>query len=395
MALQSLRGQAAFLRPARLGLLAAALAGCQLVPRAADSSLPAPETQGPAQAEEEGRTNLPAGERLNRVAVLVPLTGSNAAIGRSILNAANLAHADMGGDDFRITAYDTARGPLAAANQALAEGNGLFLGPLLAEDALAVASVAREAQVPVIAFSNDISIAGDGVHVMGLNPGQPIERVVAFARSRGAQRFGALLPANVYGERAAQALARSVSRSGGTLSVQTYDRSVGAIAAAAARLGAQGRFDAVLIADAPRSAAQAVSVLRRSAPQVRILGTELWAAEGGIGAQAALRGAWFAGPPDTQFEQLRARYRARFGASPYRLASLGYDSVLLAVSISERWRLGRAFPARALRDEGGFTGVDGAFRFGRDGVAERALEVHEVTAGGTTTVSPAPASFRN
>ena len=51
------------------------------------------------------------------------------------------------------------------------------------------------------------------------------------------------------------------------------------------------------------------------------------------------------------------------------------------------------FPPRALRDPGGFTGVDGAFRFGRDGIAERALEVREVNATGTTTVSPAPRGF--
>ena len=41
----------------------------------------------------------------------------------------------------------------------------------------------------------------------------------------------------------------------------------------------------------------------------------------------------------------------------------------------------------------GFAGVDGAFRFGRDGLAERALEVREVGASGTTVVSPAPRGF--
>jgi hypothetical protein len=43
----------------------------------------------------------------------------------------------------------------------------------------------------------------------------------------------------------------------------------------------------------------------------------------------------------------------------------------------------------------GFAGVDGAFRFGSDGVVERALEVRQVTAAGTAVVSPAAASFAN
>ena len=77
--------------------------------------------------------------------MLVPLSGANAGVGQSIANAANLALLDTGGERIRITVYDTARGAAAAANEALAEGNGLFLGPLLAEDVEAVAPIARRA----------------------------------------------------------------------------------------------------------------------------------------------------------------------------------------------------------------------------------------------------------
>ena len=67
--------------------------------------------------------------------------------------------------------------------------------------------------------------------------------------------------------------------------------------------------------------------------------------------------------------------------------------MLLVIRAAANWPLGRDFPERALRDPGGFSGVDGAFRFGRDGVAERALEVREVNATGTSVVSPAPRGF--
>jgi hypothetical protein len=107
----------------------------------------------------------------------------------------------------------------------------------------------------------------------------------------------------------------------------------------------------------------------------------------------ALRGAWYAAVPDTMYHQLSARYRARFGRSPYRLASLGYDAVLLAVRIARDWKPGTDFPEAQLHDDGGFAGIDGAFRFGRDGIAERALEVQEIRNGSTVTVSPAPRGF--
>jgi hypothetical protein len=72
---------------------------------------------------------------------------------------------------------------------------------------------------------------------------------------------------------------------------------------------------------------------------------------------------------------------------------MGYDAVLLTIRVAANWQVGRTFPIRELRDPQGFSGVDGAFRFGRDGVADRALEVREVTAAGTNVISPAPRGF--
>jgi outer membrane PBP1 activator LpoA protein len=266
---------------------------------------------------------------------------------------------------------------------------------LLAEDARTVAPIALRAHVPVIAFSNDVSIAGPGIYVIGFTPGQSIGRVVDHARSRGAARFAALIPEGTYGTRASQAMAQAVLRAGGKLvGSQSYDRGPGALRTAISRLNGAGGYDAILIADGGRISALAAPLIRGgSSPTARLLGTELWATESDLGRTPALRGAYYASVSDAMFNQLRARYRGRYGANPYRLASLGYDAVLLAVRIAKDWRVGRAFPEAMLRDPGGFAGVDGAFRFGRDGVAERSLEVLEVTATGTAVVSAAPRGF--
>src|SRR3546814_3012464 len=66
-----------------------------------------------------------------------------------------------------------------------------------------------------------------------------------------------------------------------------------------------------------------------------------------------------------------------------------YDAVLLTLRIARDWRVGRSFPIGQMYDRGGFLGIDGAFRFGRNGVIERALEVREVGNGTIDTVSPA------
>lgn len=381
-----------FLALAGAGLLSIALAGCQVVPRPAPP--PPPEPTGPVRPPIS--PNLPPDETRNRVAVLVPLTGTNAGVGQSIANAANLALLDTGGERIRITVYDTAKGgALEAANEALADGNGLFLGPLLAEDARAVAPVARSRGVPVIAFSNDSSVAGNGVYLMGFTPRQSITRTVGFARERGVQRFAALAPQGVYGRRASQAMIDAVEQAGGRMvAMQEFGRTPAAMRTAVTTLNGQGAYDAVLIADSGKTAA-AVAALVRSGPsgRARILGTELWSTEAGLAALPALRGAWFASASDTMFNQLKTRYRARYGKTPYRLASLGYDAVLLSVRVAKDWRIGWPFPERALLDPSGFAGVDGAFRFRANGVAERALQVQEIGAAGLTVVSPAPRGF--
>ena len=388
--LRYLQGRRLFLVSIVTAGFGLALAGCAGGPRRTPPPRPVqpvPSDPGP---------DLPTDGNRNRVAVLVPLTGANAGVGQSIANAANQALLDSGGQRIRITVYDTARGGAAvAANQALAEGAGLFLGPLLADDARLVAPVARRARVPVIAFSNDSSVAGNGVYLMGFTPDQSIGRVVDHASQRGVQRFGALVPQGVYGRRASQAMIAAVERSGGRMvGMQEYDRTSAGMRAAVSRLNEQGRYDAVLIADSGRNAA-AVATFVRAGPSraARLLGTELWGAESALPTYAPLRGAWFASPSDAMFNQLRTRYRARYGKAPFRLSSLGYDAVLLAVRIAGEWPLHRPFPERALLDPGGFSGVDGAFRFTRDGIAERALQVQQVDADGLTLVSPAAKGF--
>ncbi|WP_294323810.1 penicillin-binding protein activator [uncultured Sphingomonas sp.] len=373
---------------------AALLAGCAtLVPKGPVEQAP-PTTTRPQPTRPGPVTGgIPEDNQRHRVALLVPLTGPNGGVGRSIANATQLALLDTRSERVRITTYDTALGAAAAAQRAIAEGNRLILGPLLADDVRAVAPIARGAKVPVISYSNDVSVAGNGAYLLGYTPAQSIDRVVGYARTNGMTQFAGLVPAGVYGQRASTSFLRAVEQAGGqVVSIQTYAR--GGIAAAVARLPKTSPYEAILIADQAGQAALAVPAIRRTTSRsAKVLGTELWNTETGLGSMPALNGAWYASVSNSLYRQFATKYRARFNAAPYRLSSLGYDSVLLTVRIARDWTIGRDFPESRLRAEDGFAGLDGAFRFGRDGVAERALEVQEVRAGGAVTVSPAARTF--
>ena len=376
-----------------LALAGAALlaAGCNVIPKGDVETAPPP----PVPAPEPSATALPTDSGRHRIALLVPMSGETAAVGQAIANATTMALLDTNADNLRITTYDTSTGLAGAAQQAIADGNKLILGPLMADAVPVVQSAARAAGVPVITFASDDSVASADVFVMGHTPDQSIRRSVQFARARGANRFAVLLPEGDYGARSASALEKALKDFGGTLvRREGYARGNTSIVSAAARLRAAGGYDTVVIADSPRLGLEAADELQRGAnPRIRLIGTELWSGEPVIARAALMEGALFAAVSDTRYKRFAESYETRFGTKPYRIATLGYDAVLLTLRVAREWKVGNPFPKGELYDRGGFLGVDGPFRFNRSGIADRALEVREVRGGEVVSVDPAPTGF--
>lgn len=363
----------------------ALLAGCTVIPKGGIAPAPEPTEKAP------DANVLPTDAGRHRIALLVPLSGASGAVGQSIANAATMALLDTNAANLRITTYDTAAGAGIAASKAIADGNKLILGPLLSDDVILVANAARTARVPMITYSNDSAVASRDVFVMGQAPGQSIARVLGFAKSSGVSSVAAIIPTGDYGQRATAGLTAAAEAQGVTVtSIETYDRGNTSVASAVRRAKDKGKFDALLIADGSRIALQASAAAGKG---VKLLGTELWSGEAAIATSPAMRGAWFAAVSDARFGKFETSYRSRFGAVPSRLATLGYDSVLLTLNIARTWKPGTTFPTGKLYDPQGFIGLDGVFRFTASGMAERAMEVRQVAAGTFTTVSPAPTKF--
>lgn len=380
---QALSGFRQSRRLAVIGALSL-LAGCAVIPK---GSVPVTE---PTEKAPDANI-LPTDAGRHRVALLVPMTGANAAVGQSVANAATMALLDTNAANLRITTYDTATGAGTAAARAISDGNKLILGPLLADDVTQVSNVARTSRVPMITYSNDSAVASRDVFVMGQAPGQSIARVLGFAKSRGIKSVAAIIPTGDYGQRSTAGLTEAARAQGiAVTSIETYDRGNTSVASAVRRAKEKSKFDALLIADGSRIALQAAPLAGKG---IRLLGTELWSGDGTIAKAPAMRGAWFATVSDQRFGQFEKSYTSRFGATPSRLATLGYDSVLLTLNVARGWKPGTTFPTAKLFDPQGFIGLDGVFRFTANGMAERAMEVREVGAGTFATVSPAPTKF--
>ncbi len=439
-----------------MGLLLV-LAACQgpTVPKPAAQAQPAPPPAPPAAPEPAVETAPSELEKFladttvtrvdlaqgARVALLLPLSGRHARTGQALLNAAQIALFDIAGDRFTLLVRDTRgtpEGAREALRSALVDGAHLVLGPLFATSVGAITAESRAIGVNMIAFSNDRSVAGEGVFVMGLAPRPQVYRLVGFARSQGLTRFAVLAPRTPYGNAVVQALREATLRNGLELSkvisyqpdaadlspevrlLADYDARRKALLAQrkvlAARPDEASRlalkrldgletigspdFDAVLL-PAGGQRLQAIAPMLAyfdiDPAEVRYMGTSPWESLA-ASREPVLYGGWFTAPPPDLWAAFKARYEGVYGEEPPRIASLAYDAAALAAALTRSaFAAGREpdFSLRTLTQSSGFSGIDGAFRFLASGEVERALAILEVRRGGGFEVlDDAPRSFQ-
>jgi branched-chain amino acid transport system substrate-binding protein len=390
---------------------------------------PAPIAPLPDEATAAGKA---------RVALLLPLSGTNAPLGQALLNAAEMALFASQSDAIELLPRDTEAegGAAAAAAGAVADGAQLVLGPIFSTQVAEVAQAARLRGVPVVSFSNDVAVAGNGVFVFGFTPENQIDRVVSYAHAQGAQRFAALVPDSAFGTRAADALQSAVTTFGGRVTrvarytsvdndalapvirrLADYDQRRAALRANRQILAAKNDeaskaalrrlegvetsgdpdFDALLIPEGGarlRVIAPLLSFYDIDTRRVRTLGTFDWN-DPLTETEPALSGGWYPVPPPDSRKQFEADYQKTFAAPPPRIASLAFDATLLAAVLArtEAAPGQRLFAVERLTQPNGFAGVDGIFRLRPDGAAERGLAVMEVRLRASHIVSPAPTTF--
>ena len=330
-----------------------------------------------------------------RAALLLPLSGPQAAVGQSMLDAALLATQDLAPNTLELSVHDTAKGAEAAYQSARADGAQLIVGPLFSTDVMAVRTAAAQAgdATPVLALSNDTSLAGPSLYVMGFWPGAQIARVVRFAEMRGYRNFAAVVSNDAYGQAVASALQATLQAPAHLVKiVATDDPGVAAAQLASVR----GQYDALLL---PMGGVNLAAMLDTLAPQdllqrapgqnVQLLGSGLWDAPD-LQQRPMLYGAWYAAPDPAARQSFTDRYQAGFGQPPVRIASLAYDATAMAAVLAAR---GWPYQASALTQPQGFDGVDGLFRIQQNGLVERSLAVLQLTPGGLQLVDPAARRF--
>lgn len=363
-----------------------------------DSTQTAPRDTLPPPSRQ---TPIASTQNVTNVALLLPLSGRNAALGQSMLQAAQMALFEINNPALNLVPRDTkgtAQGAKDAAQSALDDGAKLILGPVFADSVRAVKPIAKQRNVNMIAFSTDQNLADASTFLMGFMPSKQASDIAAYAYQNNYNTVSLIVPRNAYGNIVTSAFEDTFKRSGGqiaqTIRYTPNDPDLGSNITAMSSSNVDAVFMPAGLIEA-RAISDFLDQNNMSSRTVKRLGTGLWD-NNQITKISSLDGGWFAAPSAKTNLYFEQKYRNAYGENPVRIASLAFDATALAATLiqnAKNRRSSNAFNASAITDPNGFSGSDGVFRFNRNGMVDRKLSIFEIQNGKAVEVRAAQTRF--
>ncbi len=372
-----------------LPLFAAILAACQPVAiTGANSGGPRIDTAAPVP-----------------VALLVPRGGSASdnLLAQNLENAARLAMRDLGGVQIDLRVYGTAgnAGQAASvASQAVNEGAKIILGPVYAEAANAAGVAVAASGVNVLSFSNNPTIAGGNVFILGPTFSNTANRLVSFAKRNGKDKIVVLHGQDLAGQLGRDAILQAISANRATLagtvdyalSQESVVAAVPRVKAAVDSTGANALFLTTSSASALPLFAQLLPEAGVQAATTQYMGLTRWDIPAQTLELPGIQGGWFARPDTGASNAFTNQYKAAYQNEPHPLAGLAFDGIAAIGSLVKAGK-SNALTGAALTQGAGFNGASGVFRLRRDGTNERALAIATIRDNRVVVLDPAPRGF--
>jgi ABC-type branched-subunit amino acid transport system substrate-binding protein len=339
------------------------------------------------------------------VALLVPRGGSASdnLLAQNLENAARLAIRDLDGVKVDLRVYGTAGNAGTAASmasQAVSEGAKIILGPVYGESANAAGVAVASQGVNVLSFSNNTTIAGGNVFVLGPTFESTANRLVGHAKRNGKDRIVILHGQDVAGQLGRDAIQRAIAANGATLAgTVDYALSQESVIASVPRVKAamdSGNADALFLTTSSASAlplyAQLLPEAGIKAPTTQFIGLTRWDIPPATLALPGVQGGWFALPDPGATGVFRQKYSAAYGSDPHPLAGLAFDGIA-AIGALVKTGKSTALTGASLTQGAGFRGASGIFRLRADGTNERGLAVATIRDKSVVILDPAPKAF--
>lgn len=339
------------------------------------------------------------------VALLIPRGGSAAdnLLAQELENSARLAIRDLGGVQIDLRVYGTAGSAALAskaASQAVTDGAQIIVGPLYGEAANAAGNAVAAQGVNVLSFSNNSSIAGGNVFVLGHGFDDTANRLVGYAKSAGKDRILVLHGQDLAGQLGRDAILNAIAANGAT-SAGTVDYALSqeAVIAAVPRVKAAVDANGANAVFLTTSSASALPLLAEMLPQAGVsvattqyIGLTRWDIPPQTLALPGVQGGWFALPDPAATSTFAQRYSAAYGNTPNPIAGLAFDGIAAVGALAKSGK-SDALSASRLTQGAGFRGASGVFRLRPNGTTEHGMAVATIRNKQVVIISPAPQSF--
>tara|TARA_R110000787_G_scaffold103261_6_gene209755 strand:- start:5859 stop:7043 length:1185 start_codon:yes stop_codon:yes gene_type:complete len=339
------------------------------------------------------------------VALLIPRGGSAAdnLLAQNLENAARLAIRDLGGVKIDLRVYGTAgQASMAAtaASQAVADGAKIIIGPVYGEAANAAGVAVAPSGVNVLSFSNNTTIAGGNVFVLGPTFDNTANRLVSYAKRAGKDKIVVLHANDIGGQLGRNAIQQAISTNGATLAASVeYALSQQGVQDAVPRVKAAIESTAANALFMTANSSTALPLLAEMLPAAGVsnessqyIGLSRWDIPAQTLALPGIQGGWFALPDPGASAAFATRYTAAYGERPLDIAGLAFDGIAAIGSLVKSGNK-NALSASSLTQGAGFKGANGIFRLRADGTNQRGLAVATVRGNQVVLLEAAPQAF--
>ncbi|MEA0970223.1 Type 1 periplasmic binding fold superfamily protein [Candidatus Megaera venefica] len=164
------------------------------------------------------RKNI-AGQKGIDVAIVLPLSGPEAALGKEYAQMIKLGLSDGAKTKIRVTTYDSSNPETLSKSldKILEDGVDIIIGPVYSEETKAVAEKVKGKGTIVISLSNNPVLADKQTYVFGHAPMRQLEQITNYFLEKKHQNYITLLPAGRYSNTISKILKDMITSKGAAL----------------------------------------------------------------------------------------------------------------------------------------------------------------------------------
>lgn len=319
------------------------------------------------------------------IALLFPFSGPKATLGESLRDAALLAlFDDPACQFFTLHPFDT-ENPVALIEELHRFSPDVIIGPVFAPDTHKVLRDLKHLP-PLFSLSNDPTLLGRGIFVMGFSPYEEMNFLLRFSIKEGHHRFVALFPETPLGQAMEKYCKALLEEKNVQLKTIFYplsdDLPLEKVQEWAHQIN-EFHPDAVFFPDGSPQSQRLVALLKFKNFHyrgVRLLGSSQWDTPK-VWKDFNLRGLWVSSYRSPAFQKFQKSFYEAYQGSGTSLGGIVYDIVRL-IGAYHNQNEGRALSHHFFKRMQKEKGLQGPISFNADGSPQRVWFVFEHTGRG-------------